>query len=178
MFLTMAEVCCDACLHDTCHVSHWCKATGAGCEKRQNRKAPPLSVQPGNDMSSKRFTRWNAHSVEQSQRVTEETAEGHVPLLQTHLCKGKRRKWYDWREQRIYFLWLMMLMRKAVRKIYLVGWMWQRSPEVSPAEPPGWWGWCYLLVPVSPVTAHTSIHRLRPWVSPPDRKRITGNPCK
>ncbi len=62
---------------------------------------------------------------------------------------------------------------KDVRATHLVGWMWRRPPEVSPAEPPGCWGWCCLLVPESPKTAHTSTHTLQPSVSPPDRQKVT-----
>lgn len=91
LLLTMVEVPCNACLHDACHVSHWCKATGAGCEKGKSWKAPPFPVQPGNDMGSECLACWDAHAVEQSQSITEETAERHVPLLQIHLWKGTGR---------------------------------------------------------------------------------------
>lgn len=92
--VTVVEVRCNACLHDPRHVPYWCKAAGASREKRQNRKTPPLPVQPRNDMSSKCLACWDSNSIQQSQSLAEQTAERHVPLLQTPLCRGnKRRKW-------------------------------------------------------------------------------------
>lgn len=94
-FVTVVEVCRNACLHDACHVPYWGEAAGASCEKRQNRKAPALPIQPGNDMSSECLSCWHTHSIQQSQSVAEQATEGHVPLLQTCLCGWKGRGHYS-----------------------------------------------------------------------------------
>lgn len=67
----MVEVCRDARLHDARHVSHRREAARAGSEERQDREAPPLPVQPGDDMSSQSLACWDPNPVEQSQRVAE-----------------------------------------------------------------------------------------------------------
>ena len=92
----MVEVCCNARLHDARHVSYWCKTARASCEKRQNREAPPLPVQPGDYVSSERLACRHTHSIQQGQGVAEQAAERHVPLLQTCLWRGKGKKWYSW----------------------------------------------------------------------------------
>lgn len=88
----MVEVRCNACLHDARHVPYWCKTARTSCEKRQNREAPPLPVQPGDNMTSERLACWDTHSIQQSQSVAEQAAKRHVPLLQTRLCRWEKRK--------------------------------------------------------------------------------------
>lgn len=87
----------------------------------------------------------------------------------------KRRMWWDQSDKRTYYWWLIMLLMETVRMTHPVGWMWRRSPEVTPAEPPGCWGWCCLLVPESPKTAHTSTRTHQPSASPPDGWEVTHN---
>lgn len=84
--LTVVEVGCDAGLHDTRHVAHRGQTAGASSEQRENWKAPPLLVQPGDDTNCEGLARRHAHSVEHSQRAAEKAAERHVPLLQTRFC--------------------------------------------------------------------------------------------
>lgn len=130
-------------------------------------------------MSSKCLACWDTNSIQQSQSITEETAEGHVSLLQIHLCKRERKvggsgEWgYN-----IYFLLISCWRGQVLKAVHLVGWMWGRSPEVSPAEPPGCWGWCYRLALESPKTEHTSTHTLQPSVSPPGRKKGVIHPVQ
>lgn len=171
----MVEVRCNARLHDARHVSYWCKTAWASCEKRQNREAPPLSVQPGDYMSSEGLACRDTHSIQQGQSVAEQAAERHVPLLQTCLWRGKRGRndtaGVIKKKSKLFFFFLFFLWLR--RTAHQVGWMSQRPPELSPAESPGCWGWCCLLVPESPKTAHTSTHTLQPSVSPPARWKVT-----
>lgn len=178
----MVEVCSDACLHDPRHVSHRCETTGAGCEKRQNRKAPPLPVQPGDDVSRERLACRHPHPVKKSQHVAKEAAECHVPLLQAHLCREKStRVWscFGWENHCLCKGNSTQVcsetvargaekMRISAREAHLVGWMWQRPLEGLPAELPEHRGWCHLPAPEWRATAHTSAHTVRLWASPPD----------
>lgn len=88
----MVEVRCDACLHDACHMAYRSKAAGASCEERQDGKAPPLPIQPGNNAGHKCLSCGDPNSVQQGQSVAEQAAERHVPPLQPGLCGGKKKQ--------------------------------------------------------------------------------------
>ena len=88
----MSEVRRDAGFRDARHVTHGCQATAGGRQERQHWEAPPLPIQPPNDTSRQSLSCGHAHPVQQSQRITEEVAVGHVPLLQTHLCRERQRE--------------------------------------------------------------------------------------
>lgn len=86
----MVEVRCDACLHDARHMPHRSKAAAASCKERQNGKAPPLPIQPGNHAGNKCLSCGDPDSVQQGQSVAKQAAEGHVPLLQAGLWRKKQ----------------------------------------------------------------------------------------
>lgn len=88
----MVEVRRDARLHDACHVPYRSKAAGASCEERQDGKAPPLPVQPGDDAGNERLSCGDPDSVQQGQSVAEQAAERHVPPLQPGLCGGEKQE--------------------------------------------------------------------------------------
>jgi len=89
---TVVEVGRDAGLHDAGHVTHRGQTLGAGREEGQDGECPRLPVQPGDDVRGEGFACGHAHSVEQGQGVDEQTAQRHVPLLQTALWGGHKRR--------------------------------------------------------------------------------------
>lgn len=88
----MVEVRCDARLHDACHMAYRSKAAGASCEERQDGKAPPLPIQPGNNAGNERLSCGDPDSVQQGQSVAEQAAERHVPPLQPGLCRRTKQE--------------------------------------------------------------------------------------